>query len=147
MGPMENRVLLLICNERPDLILRDDCPVTFVHRGEQFQDAADRDFNGFYDFLRDNSRTVLGINFSASDLPRFLVDGVRSLPYVEIPYSTTLRVFFGKDRNFSQSLSEDQHFGENRIYRSPVGRVALSFGLAPLGPAEIRSISAIATAD
>jgi len=144
MSLTENPVLLLILSAKPGLLLAKGCPRTFVHNGENFQDTDDQDFNGFYDFLRDDSRHVLGISFSPPALHGFLMDCVRSLPYVEVPCSTTLRIFFREERNFNPSISMDQYFGDNRIYRSPGARVALSFGLTPLGLAEISSISAIA---
>jgi hypothetical protein len=142
MNSTENQILFLMCDDQLDLVLRSDCPRTFVHHAHYFEDLADRDFNGFYDFLRDSSRHVLGVSFLASALPEFLLDRVRPLPYVELVNSTSLRIFFTEERSFDPSISMDQYFGENRIYRSAAGGVALSFSLALLASSEIRSIPA-----
>ena len=142
MGPEQNPILLLVCDDYLDLVIGRDCPRVFLHKGQQFEDFADRDFNGFYDFLRDNSGRVLGVSFSPSAPPAFLLEGLRALPYIEIAYSTTVRICFGRERNFDLSISMDQYYGENRIYRSSAGRIALSFSLAPLALSEIHSIPA-----
>ena len=82
-----------------------------------------------------SSVTIPG-RYSASVSPcsllqKFLMDSLRSFSYVQPVDSTILRTFFGHDRKFNSSISVDQYFGENRIYRATSEKVALSFSLAP----------------
>lgn len=138
--PMEGAILFLACSQSLDVFFGNDFPRTFVRDEQHFEDLDDRDFNGFYDFLRDDSRRVLGVRFLPSAPPEFLLDSLKSLPYVERGLSTELRIFFSQERKFDPSISVDQYFGENRIYCSTTGRIALSFSLAPLNVSEVRSI-------
>lgn len=142
-----HRILLLICDERLGLVVRDSCPLSFLHDGEFFRNLGGQDFNGFYDFLRDDSGRILGTSLSVFPTAEFLLDTLRSRSYVEVANPTILRIFFAKERNFEPSISVDQYFGENRIYRSTSGRIALSLSLATLTPAEIRSIPGRAPTD
>lgn len=135
-----HRLLLLMCDERLGLVVRDSCPLSFLQDGEFFRSLRGVDFNGFYDFLRDNSGRILGTSLSVFPAAELLLDTLRPFSYVEVVNPTILRIFFGQDRNFDPSISIDQYFGDNRIYRSTSGRTALSLSLAPLTPSEIRSI-------
>jgi hypothetical protein len=142
---VRHQTLLLVCDERLDLAVKDSCPLSFVHNSHHFKNIRGQDFNGFYDFLRNNSANILGISFSVFPGAEFLLDSFRSFSYVQPVDSTILRIFFGQDRNFSPSISIDQYFGENRVYRATSGKIALSFSLAPLAPSEARSIPATTT--
>lgn len=143
----EHRILLLICDEPLDLVVMDSCPLSFRHHGEFFRNLRGQDFNGFYDFLRNNSGRILGTSLSVFPAAEFLLDTLRSRSYVEVASPTILRIFFAQERNFEPSTSVDQYFGEHRIYQSTSGRIALSLSLATLTPSEIRSIPGRAPAD
>lgn len=137
---VRHQTLLLVFDERLDLVVKDSCPLSFVHDSHFFENIRGQDFNGFYDFLRDDSGRVLGISFSVFPAAEFLLDSLRAFSYVQCVDPTVLRIFFGRDRDFNPSNSIDQYFGENRVYRSTSGKVALSFSLAPLAPSEVGSI-------
>ena len=68
----KHQTLLLICDERLDLAVTDSCPLFFDHNSHLFKNIRGQDFNGFYDFLRNDSGPILGVSFSvfpAAEIP------------------------------------------------------------------------------
>jgi len=60
----KHQTLLLICDERLDLAVTDSCPLFFDHNSHLFKNIRGQDFNGFSDFLRNDSGPILGVSFS-----------------------------------------------------------------------------------
>ena len=48
-----------------------------------------------------------------------------------------LLIFWGEDRDFDPTLSSDQYFGDNAVYRGrDSGKIAIAFAIDLLSPAE-----------
>ena len=89
---------------------------------------------GHYDWLRATSRQVLGVRYWPFDdsIHKHAVQQLRttclSLDYAFVdPDSRYISILFGPVKNIDDAISDDQDMGENGIYSTDDGRLALCF--------------------
>lgn len=123
--------LIVILNEPvPALLLLSSEKEAFGWNGHEFQDVGIDTFFGFYDWLRTTDEKIIGVRmiFSAGEVD-FLIPKLAKPQYVEWTLgSTAIEIFFTDEKTYSPSLSADQGFFGNRIYKSDDGTYAMSFG-------------------
>ena len=121
--------LLLLLKEELTLAFTLQCPgENFILNNTRYNDIGQGDFYGFYDWLRNPERQIIGVRHGIFDEFNFPFESVRHLPYVRVnPKIGILEVFFSEERSFEEAFSDDQAFDSNKVYISSSGDYALSF--------------------
>lgn len=111
---MKRKYLLVELTEEPRFWLTDEIPdERFLLDGIEYNDSAFGDFSGFYDYLRNSSDEVVGIRF---------------LPFEDCGFhEKEMLLFASANENFDEKASDDQKFGDSRIYRARNGAILLTF--------------------
>lgn len=115
---MNNQKYLLVeLTEIPRFWLTDEMPENSILLGNiEYRDADIGDFIGFYDFLRNSAGEILGVRF---------------FPFEDCDFAEKeLKMFVSPNQNYDESKSDDQLFGDNKLFKSKNGRILLTF-LAP----------------
>jgi hypothetical protein len=143
MIPLEF-VIAVTLDPAPKVISMPKEATAFEDGADRFEDIGLGVLNGFYDFLRESGGGIIGIRFMPYPDAEFLLTSVRGSHRLRVArqgLQGTLTIYFGDDVAFDSSVSIDQYFGDNAIYRSlETGRFAISFGLDTLSPAETASL-------
>ena len=114
-------VAVMLGKERPPVLhALDVVPEQQIQLdGETFKDAGLGDFIGFYDWLRGVDGTVIGVclwpllDETSADL-----DSAARCTNVESAHEgNQLSIYFGAGRTFEPTLSGDQDFGDNRLFK------------------------------
>lgn len=93
--------------------------------GISFTDTGAGDWLGFYDWLRNSEGTVLGVRQYIDDRSSILLEKSFSGTEVEAEHGI-VRIYFGEERDFDETKSCDQSFGDNRLLVAE-RKVALTF--------------------
>lgn len=96
----------------------NEAPDAFVAGGVEFRDVGLGGFTGFLDWLRASPSVVIGFRFTPFGESERVIGGLPGRSYIERGLGDSIEVFFGLSREVDRSLSDDQAFGENRIYES-----------------------------
>lgn len=120
------RVLIALSDKvPPELCSIEDLVASKVQiNGEELVDAGLGDWLGFYDWLRDAPKSIIGIrlwldqDLKCIELIRTCVNAVVAED------GRNLTIFLGSDRKFDPSLSDDQDFGANQLF---IGKRVLAF--------------------
>ena len=126
---IEGDCLIVMLRKELVLAAASQCPnEVFVCQGARYIDQGYGDFTGFYDWLRTAGGLVIGVRYYPVQEVEFLCTLTEPLPYVEIdPQTRILTLYFSEDRGVEPSISADQDFGDNKVYKSETGEYGLSF--------------------
>jgi hypothetical protein len=121
--------LVVVCSDEVALAVVPCCPErSFRHGNAYYEDQGFGDFTGFYDWLRNTKGRVIGVRYLPADELQFLCNSVAQLPYVVVDSQIkSIELYFSDDRSIDESASNDQEFGDNRLFKSTSGTFALSF--------------------
>jgi hypothetical protein len=121
--------LLVVCKSEIILALAPQCPEdSFTYDNITFRDQGFGDFTGFYDWLRNSDGEIIGVRYLPVDGLEFLGHALVHLPYVEVNEQIrSIEFYFTDDRGVDESVSDDQDFGSNRLFKSQDGVFAISF--------------------
>lgn len=131
---------------RPRLTLAKDIrwPLKgFVIGSKRYHDAAFGNWTGFYDWLRDAQGNLLGVRYTPSDQTEFLTEQLKGLAYVKSDPSRHLEIYFSDRREFDDTLSCDQEFLYDAVFRSDDGEYAIGFGMEELNDSNLRGLETI----
>ncbi len=95
--------------------------------GVKYYETKTNDWLGFYDWLRTKGGEVIGV--------RLTVDSDSDERVLFLNYEgaavdkdrRTVHIWFTNSRDYDETISDDQDFGGNRLFRSQTGAVALTF--------------------
>lgn len=108
------------------------CPFSLSNRssfdGEVFiTQLLEPTWLGFYDWLRTSDGDVIGICLRP-DEGEVDADTLNTLLSLENGNSAhTIYIYFGSDRGFDPSLSDDADFGNNILFHGSMGSLAITF--------------------
>ena len=121
--------LVVVCADEVALAVVPCCPErSFRHDNGYYEDQGFGDFTGFYDWLRNTKGRVIGVRYLPADELDFLCNAVAQLPYVVVDWRIkSIELYFSGDRSVDEGASNDQEFGDNRLFKSASGTFALSF--------------------
>jgi hypothetical protein len=121
--------LVVVCTDEIATAVVPCCPErSFVFENDFYEDQGFGDFTGFYDWLRNAEGRVIGVRYLPADELEFLCNAIAQLPYVVVdPQINSIELYFSDDRSIDESVSNDQEFGDNRLFKSASGTFALSF--------------------
>lgn len=110
--------------------IRDAVPIITIGN-QKFMRDDDEDTHGFYDWLKDSTRKIIGIRLFLFEDYQFVIDNFRTYEYVGSETTklgnTLIYLYFSEQREFSDSLSDDQLFTGNYFYRSESREIAMTF--------------------
>jgi hypothetical protein len=112
----------------------------FTLNGTEYHDTELGEWTGFYDWLRDSNGALLGVRYWLNEGTELLVQHVRVLGYASVDPSRFIEIYFSERREIDDTLSADQEFLYDPVFRSDDGGYALSFAMEGLSEAEVRSI-------
>lgn len=140
---MENRLLIVTISSKPKAKL---IPVNTnkVEIGDQlFEEIGLGDTNGFYDFLRQPDGHIVGVRFAPFIELAYIFDSAiagSGLRITGAAPTASLELFWESVTNYDHDLSADQFFDYNYIFRSSLGRFAVSFGFSHLPQNDIDNL-------
>lgn len=110
----KQKYLLIELHETPRFWLSDEIPEKrFLLNGIEYIDSSFGDFVGFYDYLRNSAGEVIGVRF---------------LPFEDYGFIEKEMLFWAvKNETFDEEKSDDQRFGENKVYQARNGTILLTF--------------------
>jgi hypothetical protein len=95
--------------------------------GITFRDSGAGDWLGFYDWLRTSDKQLIGVRVT---LDPGISELRLQLPAPNVEIDTTSRkvlVFFSGRRDYDEQKSDDQDFGDNRLFYGDDGSVLMTF--------------------
>ncbi len=133
-------VIAVVLDRLPEVLIIPKEASAFDILGDHFEDVGLGVLNGFYDFLRSSGGAIIGIRYLPYPDAEFVLNEVSQGAGLRVANEASegiLLIFWGGDQTFDPSMSADQYFGDNTVYRSKnTGRLALSFGIDTLTAAE-----------
>ena len=97
----------------------DESEVGTYTRSRGFEEPDPDQSNGFYDYLRTDPDTIVGVRWSPFPQAEFVLDKVPNSKFLKIVPSgmlRSLRIWFQEPVGFDESISDDQLFWYNRIF-------------------------------
>ena len=124
--------LIVVFRDTLALSVAPSCPeASFEYDNVAYEDQGFGDFTGFYDWLRNRERSVIGVRYLPADELDFLCNAVEGLPYASVDWRIrSIELYFSESRNVDESISNDQAFGDNRLFKSATGTFCLSFNVS-----------------
>lgn len=127
-------------------LVRDHPRQELVLDGIRYKDGGYGDWTGFYDWLRDLERRVIGVRYWPDDTA-FILDVVQGFSYAFVPENRFyLEIYFSDDHDFDKEESKDQDFLYDKVFLSDAGEHVLVFDTSLLTSAEVDEITHTAAA-
>ena len=135
-------ILTVRLTTSPRLEIVDELQVRSVFPPERFPEPDLDQSNGFYDFLRPDAHTIVGVRWAP--FSERVLDNVKQSRLVRVDTNGPTRlltVWFGRESDFKDEISGDQWFWWNRIFVDhKTKEIAITFGLSGLSDVEVQSI-------
>ena len=140
---MENRLLIVTVSPTPGVKLISWPTSRVSINGESFEEIGAGDTNGFYDFLRVPQGHIVGVRFTPfvehAEICGSATQG-RGLRVTGTAPTASVELFWGTEREYSETLSADQFMDYNYIFKSPSQIYAATFGFSHLEENEINEL-------
>jgi hypothetical protein len=143
MTPVDSPVLFVSLQDKPELyVISDPAGREVLLGGSQYLLVNSE--AGFYDFLRDGDKAIIGLRFSPFQHSSVL-DYALPLSYTYVNRERDyVEIYFRGHRGLSVPGSAEQAFGDDRIWRNSVGVYALQVGTTTLTQGELESLKGLA---
>ena len=120
--------LLIIFRPKLTLAFSETESTTVLHLGNQvYTDSIKQHLIGFYDWLRNDSKELVGVDFLVRKAP-YLEEELRRFPYVNTLPFPYIEVQFTNEQTHVEKYSSIQDFIEYRILKSVNGEYVIAFG-------------------
>ena len=137
---MTQSAIAVILDSPPLVVTIAKEQAAFDAEGVHYEDVGLGYHNGFYDFLRSRSGTIIGLRYLPDPDAENLLKNVfesENLRFAQDGQLRVLLIFWGQDQDFDPATSSDQYFGDNVIYQAKgSGKLAIGFAIDPLSPLE-----------
>ncbi len=103
---------------------------TVLYDSNEFKEIPIGHCNGFYDWLRNFSGHIIGVRYFPFEDSNFLLNEVIHLNYSKIDkVKGNMDIYFVDAEHclIDEDISDDQKFGDNRIFKSSEGKLLLTF--------------------
>ena len=107
--------------------------IAFEYQDEHFLNKQCIDMFGFYDWLRTNTREIIGLRLAFVGRPSDIkIKNLGKLRGVNVLNrqnrgSEMLIIFFSEREDYSEEASDDQDFGGHRLYHGTNGSLGITF--------------------
>jgi hypothetical protein len=143
-GPLSKHCLVVFLQPKPKLCIASPWPLSGFHaHGVYYKPMPFGDGVGFYDWLRDSGRNILGVRLWPFDLAYATLAGVKDLNYIEVEPGKNISIHFVPDPQVAPALSCDQDFLYSALFRSEGNDLAVAFGLENLTRQERESFKGL----
>ena len=140
---MDNRLLMVTISPTPGVKLISWPTSRVSFEGERFEEIGAGDTNGFYDFLRVHQGHIVGVRFTPFMEHSHICDSAvqgQGLRVTGDAPTASVELFWGREREYCESLSADQFMDDNYIFRSASQMYAVTFGFSHLEENEINDL-------
>ena len=122
-------MLIVILDKTPKLVFSDDDSIRKLRiHGDKFEDLGHGQDNGFYDFLRLENYGTVGVRYYWEEEARSEFHRMGMRDYIHVARDgRAIEIYWSDERHFTERLSDDQCLGDNYIFESERGVVAVSF--------------------
>lgn len=110
--------------------------------GREYRDIfkwGDQNFLGFYDWLRNAERAILGVSLILHDGRELLSQVIPPRKYIEWDSEYVFEVRF-REGNVDRDISADQEFSVSRCLVAENSHIALIFDASALSEAQLRDL-------
>ncbi|ETW96940.1 MAG: hypothetical protein ETSY1_24585 [Candidatus Entotheonella factor] len=134
--------LLIFLKSHPELSLYPDFPPKTFRFGEDtFHQVKTDRWQGFYDWLRDETENIIGLRYWLFEKIDPRLPLLTSLPYINSDQEEGfIEIYFFDSRSYVQANSDDQDFGNQGIFLSDQGLIALAFDISTFTKAELDAL-------
>ena len=137
----EELAIVILSGSRPPDVRSSTVPTgdTIEIHGVTFRDSGAGDWLGFYDWLRTSDDRVIGVRITLDEE----IDRLLQLKALNVEIDQTRRkilIFFSDRRDFDERTSDDQDFGDNRLFYGDDDSVLLTFNPPIVQPAREGSL-------
>ena len=104
----------------------------FSYGSNEFKEIPIGHFNGFYDWLRNFSGNIVGVRYFPFEDADFLFDELSKLKYSKTDKVKGIIDIYFENANchsINEDISDDQKFGDNRIFKSLKGKLLFVFDI------------------
>lgn len=142
MADIDSRVFFVTLESKPQLYLVFYSGADRIRLGASEFRLVDSEA-GFYDFLRDRKKEIIGVRFSPfAHQP--IVDYALPLNYTYVEKARGyMEIYFRGHKGLSVPGIAEQSFGDDAVWRNEVGVYALQVGTNDLTQGEIDSLKRI----
>jgi hypothetical protein len=139
------KCLFVILRPKLALAMVEQCPEDrIVLEGETYQDKGFGYATGFYDWLRESTGIIVGVRYWPQEPHYFPFRQVEHLSYlVTTEGIPCVEIYFSPNQEFDNRQSDDQAFGDNKIFSTDQGEYLITFGTYTLTHSELKSILAV----
>lgn len=143
-GPLSKSCLVVFLRSRLRLGIAAPWPLSGLEAaGVRYTPMPFGDGLGFYDWLRDRDRKVLGVRLWPFDLAYPTLAECKHLEYIEVEPDKNVAIYFVPEAQVVPAFSCDQDFLYSALFRSQGDDIAIAFGLENLNARELGSLSAL----
>jgi hypothetical protein len=140
---MEMKLVLVTVTPNPQVKLISWPQNRVFFNQEEFEEVGAGDTNGFYDFLRLRDGHIVGVRFAPFVELSNICDSATPGPglrIVGISPTASLELFWEPEVTYDHSLSVDQFFDWNYIFKSTSKKYAITFGFSHLPQNEVEDL-------
>lgn len=97
---------------------------------------------GFYDWLRNNENSIIGVNFTPMNKEdRFILEIISNFKYTNLNNKgKAIEIYFSEQKQYISNISSDQDFGYIQFLVSDNNNYAMTIDITQLNNIEIDSI-------
>src|SRR5437762_12985942 len=110
--PDLGRAKCLIVFLRPTLAMAEmtSWPHSKLHVFGQTYSSIAGDWTGFYDWIRNAERKLLGVRYWPFEATEFVISRASGLSYARVSEGRDVEIFFSDERHIKEEFSKDQDF-------------------------------------
>lgn len=127
----DSQLLFVAFEEDIKVFAIDDACEELQVNGRTFRRDSDFDAHAYYDWLRSQTGTIIGLRLDLVEESQYLIEAIEHFDYVETEnkrtYFRIIYLYFGKDRKFDPKLSDDQAFWDCYLYFGDANLFGLTF--------------------
>jgi hypothetical protein len=138
--------LMIVIQPSFELVTLDECPQDgFDFFDKHYYDLGHGSFTGFYDWLRNSERKIVGVRYWPFEEFRFICEKLaHSSSVLRAQDFSHLDILFADIQDMNWHSSDDQDFGSNQLYSTDDDEWSISFATTGLNDTEAEDIFAAA---
>lgn len=133
--------LLVVLKPRLTLARSASWPLkNFTLDEKRYVDAGYGEWTGFYDWLRDSEKRLIGVRYWPNEDGNLFLDKIRKLSYAQEGPVKSIEIYFGNNRNAHEKFSSDQDLVYDAVFLAEDGELAIAFEMGSLAESDQGSL-------